>query len=255
MSNVSPTPTSSSDVQRGDVHLRCADSPASGSELQCRRITIGLREISRIGPMDAHAASLRFPSRQAERAEVVMANVVLFMAMSLDGFIAGPDDNVSSPAGRGGERLFVWSDEGAVAKAVHAEYNATGAVLSGRRTYDLVNGWDGDHHNGVPMFILTHKPPAKVPHGKGTYTFVTDGVESAVAQAKAAAGDKDVLLHGADIAQQCLQAGLLDGMLIHLIPVLLGEGRRLFDDLSPEHIELEVVRVREAPVATHIRYR
>ncbi len=128
-----------------------------------------------------------------------MAKLVLFMAMSLDGFIAGPDDAVSQPAGRGGERLFAWSDDGATARAVHHEYDATGAVLSGRRTYDLVNGWGGDHHDGVPMFILTHQPPDEVPEGKGTYTFVTDGVESAVAQAKAAAGDKDVLLHGADI--------------------------------------------------------
>ncbi|SRR6266498_1543435 len=184
-----------------------------------------------------------------------MAKLVLFMAMSLDGFIAGPDDAVSQPAGRGGERLFAWSDDGATARAVHHEYDATGAVLSGRRTYDLVNGWGGDHHDGVPMFILTHQPPDEVPEGKGTYTFVTDGVESAVAQAKAAAGDKDVLLHGADITRQCLRAGLLDEMVIHLIPVLLGEGRRLFDHLGSEHVELELVHLREAPQATHLRYR
>ena len=152
-----------------------------------------------------------------------MGKVVLFMAMSLDGFIAGPDDTVSQPAGRGGERLFAWSDQDAASKAVHAEYEATGAVLAGRRTYDLVNGWGGDHHDGVGMFILTHEPPAEVSAGAGSYTFVTDGVESAVAQAKAAAGDKDVLLHGADAAQQCLRAGLLDQLVIHLMPVLLGE--------------------------------
>ena len=148
-----------------------------------------------------------------------MAKLVLFMAMSLDGFIAGPDDTVTEPAGRGGERLFAWSDHEATSKAVHAEYGATGAVLSGRRTYDLVNGWDGDHHDGVPMFILTHEPPREVPEGAGTYTFVTDGVGSAV------------------------------------IPVLLGEGRPLFDHLGPEHVELELVHLREAPQATHLRYR
>jgi dihydrofolate reductase len=184
-----------------------------------------------------------------------MAKVVLFMTMSLDGFIAGPDDTVSEPAGRGGERLFAWSDEELASKAVHAEYNATGAVLAGRRTYDLVNGWRGDHHDGVPMFILTHQPPREVPEGAGTYTFVTDGVESAVTQARAAAGDKDVLLHGADITQQCLRAGLLDEMVIHLMPVLLGEGRRLFDHLGSEHVELDLVELREAPHATHLRYR
>ena len=184
-----------------------------------------------------------------------MAKVVLFMAMSLDGFIAGPDDTASEPAGRGGERLFAWSDDGTPAKAVHAEYDATGAVLSGRRTYDLVNGWGGDHHDGVPMFILTHEPPHEVPAGAGTYTFVTDGVESAVAQAKAAAGDKAVLLHGADITRQCLRAGLLDEMVIHLMPVLLGQGRPLFGHLGPEHVELELIHLREAPLATHLRYR
>jgi dihydrofolate reductase len=184
-----------------------------------------------------------------------MAKIVLFMAMSLDGFIAGPDDTVREPAGRGGERLFAWSDDGATSKAVHAEYAATGAVLSGRRTYDLVNGWDGDHHDGVPMFVLTHEPPRAVPPGAGTYTFVTDGVESAVAQAKSAAGEKDVLLHGADITQQCLRAGLLDEMVLHLMPVLLGEGRRLFDHLGSAHVELELIDIREAPQATHLRYR
>jgi dihydrofolate reductase len=184
-----------------------------------------------------------------------MAKVVLFMAMSLDGYIAGPDDTLAEPAGHGGERLFAWSDEDMPSKAVHAEYEATGAVLAGRRTYDLVDGWGGDHHDGVPMFILTHEPPSESPEGAGTYTFVTDGVASAVAQAKAAAGDKDVLLHGADIAQQCLREGLLDEMMIHLIPVLLGAGRRLFDHLGSQHVELELLQLREAKQATHLRYR
>jgi dihydrofolate reductase len=184
-----------------------------------------------------------------------MAKIVLFMGMSLDGFIAGPDDTVSEPAGRAGERLFVWSDDPPTARAVHAEYEATGAVLSGRRTYDLVNGWGGDHHDGVPMFILTHEPPATVPEGSGTYTFVTDGLESAVAQAKAAAGDKDVLLHGADITQQCLRAGLLDELVIHLVHVLLGAGRPLFGHLGIDPVQLDLVHLREAPRATHLRFR
>ena len=184
-----------------------------------------------------------------------MAKVVLFMGMSLDGFIAGPDDTVRQPAGRQGERLFAWSDDGPAAQAVHDEYDATGAVLAGRRTYDLVNGWGGDHHDGVPMFILTHERPDTVPEGKGTYEFVTDGVESAVTQAKAAAGEKDVLLHGADITQQCLRAGLLDEMVIHLAHVLLGAGRPLFGELGIDPVELELVQLREAPRATHLRFR
>jgi dihydrofolate reductase len=184
-----------------------------------------------------------------------MAKVVLFMGMSLDGFIAGPDDTVAEPAGRTGELLFAWAQDEATARAVHAEYDATGAVLSGRRTYDLVNGWGGDHHDGVPMFILTHEPPDSVPKGKGTYTFVTDGVDLAVAQAKAAAGDKDVLLHGADIAQQCLRAGLLDELVIHLAHVLLGAGRPLFGHLGIDPVQLDLVHLREAPQATHLRFR
>ena len=184
-----------------------------------------------------------------------MGKLVLFMAMSVDGFIAGADDTVSQPAGRDGMRLFAWSDGAALAQTVHAEYAATGAVLAGRRTYDLVNGWDGDHHDGVPMFILTHEPPDQVPDGKGRYVFVSDGVESAVAQAKAAAGDKDVLLHGADVTQQCLRAGLLDELVIHLMPLLLGDGRSLFGHLGIEPTELELVEVRDAPHATHLRYR
>lgn len=184
-----------------------------------------------------------------------MSDLVLFMAMSLDGFIAGPDDTPENPAGRGGERLFAWSDDTAESRALHAEYEATGAVLAGRRTYDLVNGWDGDHHDGVPMFIVTHRPPSDVPSGAGRYTFVTDGVESAVAQAKEAAAGRDVLLHGADVAQQCLRAGLLDALVIHLMPVLLGRGRRMFENLGPDQVELELVSLREAAQATHLHYR
>lgn len=184
-----------------------------------------------------------------------MAKIVLFMGMSLDGFIAGPGDSVGQPAGRHGELLFGWDEDEPTSRALHAEYEATGAVLSGRRTYDLVDGWGGDHHNGVPMFIVTHRPPDTFPEGNGRYVFVTDGVESAVVQAKAAAGDKDVLLHGADIAQQCLRAGLLDEMVIHLGHILLGGGRPLFGDLGIEPMPLDLINLRQAPKATHLRFR
>jgi dihydrofolate reductase len=127
------------------------------------------------------------------------------------------------------------------------------AVIAGRRTFDLARGWDGDHADGVPVFVPTHAAPESTPPGH--VRFVTDGIESCVATAKAAAGDRDVLLHGANTAQECLRAGLHDEMEIHLIPVLLGEGRRLFEDLGPEHIELELSRVLEAPGVTHLRSR
>ncbi len=105
------------------------------------------------------------------------------------------------------------------------------------------------------MFLVTHNPPESVPQGRGTYKFVTDGVESAVAQAKAAAGDKDVLLHGADVAQQCLRAGLLDEMVLHLMHLLLGEGRPMFGRLGINPVQLELMHLREAPRATHMRFR
>jgi dihydrofolate reductase len=138
---------------------------------------------------------------------------------------------------------------------VFDEVMATGAVIAGRRTFDLAGGWNGDHHDGVPIFVPTHRPPNDPPRGAATITFVTDGIEATVTQAKAAAGDKNVLLHGAATAQQCLRAGLLDELEIHLVPVLLGQGRRLFDHLSADHIELELTRVVDAPGITHLLYR
>jgi dihydrofolate reductase len=107
----------------------------------------------------------------------------------------------------------------------------------------------------VPIFVPTHQPPDDPPSGPAKFTYVTDGIESAAAQAKAAAGDRNVLLHGADTAQGCLRAGVLNEMEIHLVPVLLGQGRRLFDHLSADHIELELTRVVDAPGVTHLHYR
>jgi dihydrofolate reductase len=186
-----------------------------------------------------------------------MSKVRFVISMSLDGFIAGPDDDHSQPIGAGGERLFDWSTSEPFAEEsarMHAEYDATGAVLAGRRTYDLVDGWGGDHH-GVPVVIVTHAAPAKVPEGPSSFTFVTEGISRAVALAKEAAGDKDVLVHGAEVGQQLLRAGLLDEIQLHLMPVLLGQGRRLFDHLGPDHIELELARIVDAPGVTHLRYR
>ena len=131
--------------------------------------------------------------------------------------------------------------------------SATGAVLVGRRTAEQVDHYKGDHH-GVPIFVLSHRPPPPPVADYPLVTYVTDGITSAMAQAKAAARDRDVLVHGGNAAQQALEAGVLDEIQIDQIPVLLGAGRRLFDTL-PSRIELEIVQVIDTPQATHIRYR
>lgn len=133
------------------------------------------------------------------------------------------------------------------------EIQATGAVLAGRRTVEQVDHWGGNHH-GVPIFVASHRAS---PESAGKYplvTYVTDGIESAMAQAKAAAGDRNVMVHGAYTAQKALEAGVLDELQIHQIPVLFGAGLRLFDVLS-QRIELEIAKVIDTPEATHIRYR
>lgn len=192
-----------------------------------------------------------------------MNNVVLYMSMSLDGFIAGPGDTMDNPFGDKGHRLHAWLGDGGEgaggfrpsdesSRTVLDEVMSTGAVIAGRRLGDFVDYWGGDHHDGVPIFVPTHQAPS----GKhaGDVRFVTDGIESCVAQAKAAAGDRDVMVHGAYTAQECLRARVLDVMEIQLIPVLFGEGRRLFDGLGPDHIELEPVRILESPQVLHLRY-
>ncbi|MEQ4207343.1 dihydrofolate reductase family protein [Actinopolymorpha sp. B9G3] len=181
--------------------------------------------------------------------------------MSLDGYIAGPNDEPGNPGGDRFMRLHEWfaTPEGEFfrpsgpAGELMDEWNATGAVLAGRRLMEQVDHWKGDHH-GVPIFVPSHRPPPPSVANYPLVTYVTDGIESAMAQAKAAAGDRDVLVHGAYTAQRALEAGVLDEIQIHQIPVLFGGGRRQFDVL-PSRIELEIVRVIDTPEATHIRYR
>jgi dihydrofolate reductase len=193
-----------------------------------------------------------------------MSSSVLYMSMSLDGFIAGPDDDASRGLGRGGERLHDWlgtnggdgpggfAPDGPSAE-VFTEMLATGAVVVGRRTFDHARHWKGDHHDGVPIFVPTRGAPPAAPQYERVH-YVTDGVASAMRQAKAAAGDAGVMVHGAELAQSCLREGVLDELEIHLIPVLLGAGRPLFGEL-PEHVELELTRMIDAPGVTHLRYR
>jgi dihydrofolate reductase len=185
------------------------------------------------------------------------------MSMSLDGFIAGPNDEPGNPGGDGFGRLHEWfvTPEGEFVRPtgpageLFDEVFATGAVLAGRRTVEQVDHWSGDHHGrGVPIFVPSHRPPGPSVASYPLVTYVTDGIASAMAQAKAAAGGRNVLVHGAYTAQRALEAGVLDELQIHQIPVLFGRGRRLFDEL-PSRVELELVRVLDTPEATHIRYR
>jgi dihydrofolate reductase len=182
------------------------------------------------------------------------------MSMSLDGYIAGPNDEPHNPGGDGFDRLHAWgyTADGEVrpsgpARALHDEIEATGAVLAGRRTVEQINHWGGSHH-GVPIFVPSHRPPGPSAANYPLVTYVSDGIESAMAQAKAAAGGRDVLVHGAYTAQRALEAGVLDELQIHQVPVLFGGGRRLFEVL-PSRVELDIARVVDTPEATHIRYR
>jgi dihydrofolate reductase len=194
-----------------------------------------------------------------------MSRLILSMAMSLDGFITGPGDDKDNPAGDGGMRLMEWLDLEKASKVgdfrpsdeqsqiVFDEGMSTGAVLTGRRTGDFAGYWGGDHHDGVPIFVPTHQAPEDNPYEQVHY--VTDGIESCVRQAKAAAGNRDVLLHGAYTARECFSAGLLDVIDIQLMPVLIGQGRLLFDGLDSQQIELDLVRTLKGPGVLHLRYK
>jgi dihydrofolate reductase len=183
--------------------------------------------------------------------------------MSLDGFIAGPDDTV--------QYLFDWYNSGdieynypggmkvkvspASAQVIRELVESTGAIVSGRRLFDVANGWNGRHPADVPVFVVTHHIPQEWVKRGSPFTFVTDGVASAVEQARKAAGNKNVGVGGANVAQQCLKAGLIDEIQIELVPVLLGKGIRFFEYLGIEPVKLEQTRVVVAPDVTHLRYR
>jgi dihydrofolate reductase len=146
-------------------------------------------------------------------------------------------------------------EPGANSEEVERMFAESGAFIFGRRTYEITDGWGGRHPvNGVPVFVLTHDPPADSPRGPSNLTFVTDGIESAIRQARAVAGGKDIKLGGASPGKQALAAGLVDEILIHLAPYLIGGGIRLFDPL-PDGILLEKILVSDGPFATHLRYR
>ena len=196
-----------------------------------------------------------------DRMRVGTQAIRLDMTMSLDGFVVGPQDSTEEPMGIGGFRLFNWLDhrlDPGPNGQVFAEASATRAVISGRRTYEHANRWQGDHHDGVPVFVLTHHVPEEPPPGSVRYA---TEVHTCAAQARAAAGDADVLVLGAGVAQALLRAGELDEMELHVVPVLLGQGRRLFDHLPAGPTELELTRELNAADTDpahrvlHLRYR
>jgi dihydrofolate reductase len=193
---------------------------------------------------------------------------VLYMSMSLDGFIAGPNAGPGNGLGDGGHRLHEWfmTDADADHKEVPGrlrgvngkifdELLATGAVVAGRGTFEPAGGWGGDHHDGVPIFVLSRQEPG-IDIGQWPLVTYLPDVSTAMTRAKQAAGGRNVLVHGAATAQLALAAGVLDELELHLVPVLLGQGRRLFDERGPEHIELERTRTLEGEAGvTHLHYR
>ena len=181
-----------------------------------------------------------------------MGKVILDMSMSLDGFIAGPNDEDS------GLHDYFFSPSGDTAQVVEEGIKTTGAIIMGRRSYDLGDQFDGfvSTPYKVPHFVLSHTVPEKPAKGETAFIFVTDGIESALTQAKAAAGDKDVVIGGgAHIAQQFISAGSIDELQIHLVPVLLGEGLRLFDHIGDRPVKLEKTSGVDAPDVTHLTFR
>ncbi len=201
-----------------------------------------------------------------------MGKVATGLSMSLDGFIAGPNDGQGQPLGEGGERLFEWFSAGDTeyglpgtemvfrvspqsAEMLREAHAGMGAFVTGRRTFDIANGWGGSPPLGVPTFVVTHTVPEEWVYEGSPFQFITDGVESAVEKARAAAGERDVAVGAASIAQQCLRAGILDEVHVDLVPVLLGDGVRLFEHLGAAPIGLESTRVIEGTGVTHLTFR
>jgi len=177
--------------------------------------------------------------------------------MSVDGFITGPNLDEYPGLGRGGEILHAWvrRDPDSARLLDDALFATAGAVITSRKIYEGTGGWGDDGLYRMPVFVLTHRPHDEVVKGETTFTFVTEGIESAIAKARAVAGDKKVhVMGGASLIQQALQAGQVDSLHLHVAPVVLGAGTRLFDNLT-EPIELERTEVVESQFATHLRFR
>lgn len=201
-----------------------------------------------------------------------MGKVALDTSISLDGFITGPNPRPEAGLGDGGERIFDWmmaaAPDGESSRELNEAWDqlfgnafaSTGAVIMGRNMFDIIdspNGWvapDGTPFTW-PCFVLTHRPLENETKGQTPFTFVSDGIERALAQARDAAGDKDIGIAGANTFQQYLRAGLVDEIHLHVVPVLLGAGTPLFDNLGAAHVELEQIGHLETPGATHLSFR
>jgi dihydrofolate reductase len=188
-----------------------------------------------------------------------MGKVIFDISMSLDGFITAANARPEAGLGDGGERLHDWGFNSADPRnrEIMEWYTTIGANIFGRTGYDhSIRNWGADGPTGaawIPTVIVSHSLPQDIPEG-GVYTFV-DGVEAALETAKKLAGDKDIYITGADVAQQFLKRGLVDEISIHLVPVLFGRGRRLFEHLDSEHISLEVMEAIQTAEAIHMRFR
>jgi dihydrofolate reductase len=200
-----------------------------------------------------------------------MGIVAADISVSLDGFVAGPNDGPELGLGEGGERLHEWvyglaswrerhglegGESNQDAEVLDEAFRNVGAIVLGKRMYDNAKGWGDDPPFKVPVFVLSHQPLEKIVKGETTFDFLSSGIESAVEQARGAAGEGDVsIAGGANTIQQAIAAGLLDQIQIHLVPILLGGGVRLFEGLDPERTELKLTRVIDSPGVTHLRYR
>jgi dihydrofolate reductase len=224
-----------------------------------------IQEPTCVGLSDEFRGTARSRGEQT-RKETPVSATVLDMSMSLDGFIAGPNAGPGNGLGDGGQRLHDWAltraDSGemevvrtGINGQVFAELMSTGAVVAGRGTFEPAGGWGGDHHDSVPIFILYRQGPGIDISHWPLVTPVND-IATAMAEAKEAAGVRNVLVHGTGIARLALAAGVLDELELHVIPVLLGQGRRLFEGLPPEQIELHRTRILDGEAGvTHMHYQ
>ncbi len=186
-----------------------------------------------------------------------MGLVEVDISMSVDGFITGPNLDTYPGLGEGGEILHAWVKKDPESRRLldDALFKTAGAVITSRKIYEGTGGWGDDGLYGMPVFVLTHHAQDVVVKGDTRFTFVTDGIGSAIAMARAAAGDKNVhIMGGASVIQQALEAGLVDNLHLHVAPVVLGAGTRLFEHLG-RPIELERTEVVESAFATHLRFR
>lgn len=217
-----------------------------------------------------HSTSQNRDGADQNTEATAMGKVLGGLTMSLDGYITGPNDRPGAGLGDGGERLHYWVfggpwsyDQPPTGEATGADkayieetFSTTGAWLVGRTMHDVVDGWGDDPGFDVPLFIVTHRPHETQVKGKSTFEFVTGGIDEALAKAQAAAGDKNVLIMGgANLLCQYLDAGVVDELVVTIAPIVLGGGKRLFDGLTRHDLVFDRTHVVESDHATHLRYR